>query len=301
MGVKNLFLLIILGLIALLLLQNFQQISIVFFGINFLNLPFSITLLLAFCAGLISSVIIQLIIKLSIPKYPQFYTSPKPPINNNPPSTNPQPSYQYKEPPIYEDDITEYNQEENQFLDKKDNDNLVINDDDFYEEVTQKSTKVKDNLNIKTPEKEEHIKDKQVAKKRDEINQRPSPQPKSSQYETEKSSSPQPLPSEEKIDKIPSPIDKEISTETPSDRESLPQKPLTEAPSPVSVKPRQAAPYSYQPKERTEIVPKSAKVRNNQAQNRSPDDIYDVSYRVITPSKNEPNNDDYEEEEDWYF
>ncbi|MBF2057870.1 MAG: hypothetical protein IGQ45_11795 [Cyanobacterium sp. T60_A2020_053] len=295
----------------MLFIQNFQQISIVFFGINFLNLPFSITLLLAFCAGLISSVIIQLIIKLSIPKYPQFYTSPQPPIKNNPPPTNPQPSYQYKEPPIYEDDIPEYNQEKNQFSYQKDNDNSINNnDDDFYaEEVTQKSIKIKDNLNISSQEKEEYIEDK--------INQRPSPQPSSeyetekspspqppsSEYETEKSSSPQP-PSSEYEAKNPLPIDipsEEISTETPDKNDSLPKNPLKEAPSPVSVKPRQAAPYSYQPKERTEIVPKSAKVRTNQATNRSPDDIYDVSYRVITPSKNSPNDDYYDEEEDWDF
>jgi len=81
-------------------------------------------------------------------------------------------------------------------------------------------------------------------------------------------------------------------------------------PSESTTKPRQSSPYSYQTREKTEIIPqqtRNKRVNNNQLNN--DDKIYTAPYRVITPATDEYSarypQDNYprgnEEDDDWDF
>ncbi|MBE9222484.1 hypothetical protein IQ215_07210 [Cyanobacterium stanieri LEGE 03274] len=89
----------------------------------------------------------------------------------------------------------------------------------------------------------------------------------------------------------------EEKKETPIDTSS----PLenSETATQTNQKTRQAAPYSYQPRERTEIVPKTAKIPPRQPSRTVSEDIYEATYRVITPPYQEEEDFDEFNEEDW--
>jgi hypothetical protein len=85
---------------------------------------------------------------------------------------------------------------------------------------------------------------------------------------------------------------------------------VEDIPSPAWLKSREASLYSYQPKEKTEIktTPDKVKSEPNIPKNSFPaknaDGIYDASYRVISPSQDQVNQDEVywdDEDEDWDF
>lgn len=283
MGFKTLMFLIVIIIISLFFVQNLESISLVFLGFNSLSLPLSFWIILALFAGILSSLIIQVLsnnptVKIksnqsfspnkNIPDNP-----PNPPIYNpiyNPPSVpssltdKPIAEKQtFSAPPIYNknslqnnpldefdkdfdfDDIPENIHENNQFLDKNNQPNLTINNTDINQPLETKSIPSADEI---TPETE---------------------------------------------------------FTTPSSLEDIPLEKI--------LKPREASIYSYQSREKTDIKPKLSTPKlskqtqslPNNRDNKFKGGIYDAPYRVISPADDDNQEDIYnnfeEEEEDWDF
>jgi len=250
MKFKNLILVLLILILGLLVAQNSAPVSIVIFGTINLNVPLSLAILFALFGGLLSSIFIQIVIRMSMPK-PQDYSNYNKPVSEPPPPYEPQESvrntpktYQDNYQPVYQ---SEYSQK--------------------YE-PTPEITVEKNNFNVEKESLQNNF-----------------------EKETNKIENNYPP---EEIDNI------ETSNINP-EKQAISEPELEVN---INPNPRQAAPYSYQPKERTEIVPKTTKLPPKQStpKNRT-GDVYDATYRVITPAYDE-NDDNYnfdEDDDDWDF
>ncbi|AFZ46574.1 hypothetical protein Cyast_0597 [Cyanobacterium stanieri PCC 7202] len=287
MNFKSLILILFLLILVLLLLQNSATIPIIILGSAPINIPLSIILFSAFLGGILSTLIIKFLINLSTPKTNNYskrnYNIP----NEPPPSTDSQysrkieekyhPNYQprYQDEPIYppEPEI------EPNKSPKVDLNPFEYNQPlgEFYEnnEPIQKPAKnftQEDNLSKKEDDFDDFIEEKVEQEKTIDI------------------------PPEKLIDQ------EEKTIDIPPEKEIIE---LEESEQEIKPKTRQAAPYSYQPRERTEIIPKSAKIPPRQQPNPRPSQggIYDATYRVITPAYDvDEDLDNFDnEDEDWDF
>lgn len=277
MNFKSLILILFLLILVLLLLQNSQAISIIIMGSAPINIPLSIIIFTAFIGGIFSTLIIKFFINLSVPKT-NNYSGKNYNIPNQPPPPRDSeysrkieekyhPNYQpkYQDEPIYpaESEI-DSNKSTKVDLEPLEYNQPLID----FEENNQPIQQVKELKNIPTRETILRKKDDDLVEEK---------------------------PEEEKV------IDQGEKIINVSPEKESPE--LEELEEEIKPKTRQAAPYSYQPRERTEIVPKSAKIPPRQP---SPPPvsggIYDATYRVITPAYDvDEDLDNFDEDEDWDF
>ena len=295
MGIKSLFLIAIIVVLGVFSLQNLQSISLVFFGFTSLALPLSIWILLSIFAGLISSLLIQLLSNNSSnksnsrssysPPAPQNYR-PEPPA---PIAAKPSLQKQPFNPATTSEYRASYRQEFDEFADL---DDRPLPESEQY----TRSTNIRNN----------------------------------NQNQEVTSFTSQPSATRETEDLIPeqTKTDSEPEVKTPESNPTTPTNNtiIAEEPSEAWLKSRQASPYSYQPREKTEVKipsppPPTIKQTptNKQTSEETPEKrktsrtnsprkksgIYDAPYRVIAPRRNEPikqnNEADWDEDDDWDF
>ncbi|WP_069789502.1 hypothetical protein A5482_010425 [Cyanobacterium sp. IPPAS B-1200] len=259
MNFKSLILIIFFLVLILLLIQNSQAIPIIILGSSPINIPLSIIIFSGFFGGIISTLIINFFIKLSTPKTPK-YSNYNP---NNP--NNPQPSGESQYSKKIEEKYHPYYQ-------PKYKEDPIYPDDLDREPVPYPETT-----------KSEKIENKEIEDINNNTPQEPIILEKNQDKEEDKT-----------IDITPEPeIIEKPEPEIKIDPADKPEPELE-----TNQKPRQAAPYSYQSRERTEIVPKSAKIPPRQPSRTMEGGIYDATYRVITPAYEQDQEfDDFEE--DW--
>ena len=277
MGFKSLVLLIAFAFIAIFSLQNLQSISLVFFSLNSLTLPLSIWIVLSLLAGIISSLVIQFLSNNFVRKnnYSQSYTPQSP--TDYPPSpsvTETLPRQEkrqtFSSPPVASSSINNMPSEED--------------------------------LNVFDDRKIKYTKQKQQTTTNFFDDEPPLTSPSKNMND---SSFPQP--DTQKVSKV---VEQDTTTSDTNVSFPTPQKsPVQDIPSPAWLKSREASVYSYQPKEKTHIktTPDKFKSEPNQPKKSPPakkaDGIYDASYRVISPSQDQVNQNDNEDwdDEDWDF
>ena len=336
MGFKALLLLVIVIFIAVFSLQNIQAISLVFFSFNSITLPLSFWIVLSLFAGIFSSFLIQFLSgnKRQASNYKSSYPNSRSNSPYSPPPVNPPniPS-QREEIPQYNDNsrANNFNQEAindrerslrdpNRFDYVSQVQNPVNAEEEFIEEDWIDEP-LEDNINdLEKEHDRDQVKQNTVAENNNQIDL-------------------------EETDDLSEEVNQPEKTPVESS-------PINEPPAPSLLKSRQASLYSYQPKEKTKIEtkpqpepqtepqnteeepdsnraipinlpPRRKKVNNSSSsrrQNRSrrtnSSGVYDASYRVITPSRNDrnrpdpryddrnyqPDDDfDWDEDEDWDF
>lgn len=287
MGFKSFVLIGSIAFFIIFALQNRGAIALTFFGFNSPALPLFVWILIALFAGMISSLLINLLSNNPIPKTrknqslnspysppPQPSPQPikaKPTIspNQNPPTEMKKPQYQWEEDDVFED------LPDTPIIDTS----LPINNPP-KNELTYPDTQIQQEFEL-----QENI-ETDINKIEEEIK------------------------SEEQKPIDNSPIEAEAESKT-----SIPEinKPSEEDYPPENLlKPRQASPYSYQSREKTEINPKKIKKTPSQSEEKSPPQakrtykgVYDAPYRVIAPAQtnNTPENyDDFDDfDDDWDF
>lgn len=273
MGFKTLMFLIVIIIMSLFFVQNLESISLVFLGFNSLSLPLSFWIVLALLAGILSSLIIQLLSNNSTEtiKYNQSFSD-----NNNTPN-NPSPSYTsspvqrsvknkaqpekkpFSPPPIYQKSIVSNNI----------SDDIDLDFEETPENIDEYNQNLEENITLNIPINNIEI---------------------------------NPLVEEESIANDDKESEKEL-TSSPSEDMALDR----------ILKPREASIYSYQSREKTDIKPPLSTSQPNQQKPPAPNKrvnnykggIYDAPYRVITPAYHEKeeeiNNNFDDEDEDWDF
>ncbi|MGY6529698.1 MAG: hypothetical protein ACXITR_07185 [Cyanobacterium sp.] len=262
MNLKSLILIVFFLILILLLVQNSQAIPIIILGSSPVNIPLSIILFSGFFGGIISTLIINFFNKLSAPKTSQY-------SNYNPTSpNNPKPSKNRQYSTKIEEKSHPYYQP-------------TYQDDPIYPDSLD--TENKPNFEPREPIKYQKETTNNITNNTPQEN----------------------IKSEKKLDILEEkPEEKNINITPPPETIDTPKVEIIDQPEPeieINQKPRQAAPYSYQPGERTEIVPKSAKISPRQPSRPSANQggIYDATYRVITPPYQQDQDFDDFEDEDW--
>jgi len=281
MGFRIIFFLLFFSITGVLIIQNSQNITLIFLGSISFTFPLSLWLVIAFFAGIVSSFLIQIL--TYSPSNKSTYSSNNN-YSNSPPSPPQSPS-SIKNKPV-EQDFQE-KPEYKSFNQEKD-----INEDfdfDFEEELKP------DNETIYNPEVPEN-------KEKITINE-PEISPSLQEINKEKT--------EETLQENTSSFsEEELITEIPPEKVN----PVDNTPSATFTKPREASLYSYQPREKTEIIPKSIKQKSanstttentprSNSNKREIEKVYDVPYRVISPSYDDVSIEEefFDEEEDWDF
>lgn len=270
MGIKGFIIILLLVLTVIFSFQNLQNITLVFFAANPISLPLSLAILLFVFAGLISSLVIYFLSNVSVNKSPDIREK-----NKRSPISPPPTSEEYNLPKKERIKQEYVNQE----------------DEEFQEKIEQ-------NRYINQKEKEiinqEDILDNNFSKHQENLTR------KNINYQEPK------IKEEEGIlQPIQSDKEREI--------ENIPDSDLGEkndenfiSPEELMTKPRQAAPYTYQPKEKTEIFPDNDTSKRKKVVKKrqgTEENIYNAPYRVITPANEEdsrryqPDNND----DDWDF
>ncbi len=268
MGIKGFILILLLVLIVVFSLQNLQNITLFFFGIKTISLPLSLAILLFIFAGLISSLIIQFLSKFSANK------SNSNRFDNKRSPTSPPPTSEEYYSPRKEPSRENY----------PDNRETSTN-----REFNQKSA-------IKTEEKAPIEPEFKVNKSANYLEKFPQD---NNNYQE------QIIREEEDISEAIKP-DKEVIIDNVADSNLTKNNENFISPEEGITKPRQAAPYSYQPKEKTEIFPENYEIKRKKSGKKRPEvenGIYNAPYRVITPA-NEGDSSRYQPEDDdddWDF
>jgi len=286
MGLKSLVLIVAIAVFIIFAIQNGGAIALAFFGFNSPALPLWIWILVALLAGIISSLFINLLSSHPVGNNSknQSFNPPYPPP--------PQPSrkkekYQPLEEsnPIPETPTAKLNyrwEEDEVFEDLPDNPVNAVEEIATTNPENEAGISAEDIVeDIKEEKRElEEIIEEEIELKEENLED-------NQEIEQE----------EEKEEQLP------ISSE-----EKQPS--VTENDSSPILKQREASPYSYQTREKTQIRPKTVKKAQEQAKippsppKRLYKGVYDAPYRVIAPSQNDVNNDDndfYDDEEDWDF
>lgn len=86
---KLLIIVFFLGSLAIFILQNTQSVSLVLFGFTIATLPVGIAILLSISAGILTSLLLQIINQSRTRKYPQIYPEPSKKNFPNYPPSNP--------------------------------------------------------------------------------------------------------------------------------------------------------------------------------------------------------------------
>ncbi|NCO76098.1 MAG: hypothetical protein GW795_14115 [Cyanobacteria bacterium] len=266
MGLKALFFLITIIITVLFYFQNLQPITLVFFGFKSPILPLSLWFILSLCAGILSSLIIQLLANnpTTKQKYNQSFSSDNP--YNYPPSTPEKPFINQPKPEPEKPFINQPKSEPK--LEEKPISPPPINevydpdfDFDFEEELITENNQefLAENESINL-EKEKKI----------------------------ETSISEEIPPEKQF--IP------VSSKPPSEAMIK-----TREASPYSYKPKEKTKIIPPSESSIEINNSQIKISNN----RNKKEIYDAPYRVISPAYDEKVDDNYddleEEEEDWDF
>ncbi len=321
MGFKSLLLIVSIAFFAIFAIQNRGAIVLTFFGFNSPALPLFLWVLLALLAGIISSLLINLLTSNPVNNNQRNQS-----VNANIPYSPPpqSPPRQQKSPPVEKshqerETATEnlnYRWEEDEvFEDLPDNPvNTVAQNNFMTDRMPVSPTILEKNLLNETTEStqipstpNQEIEDEEIA----EIPLTPNQEIEDEEIPDEEIKiKDEEIPDEEiKIEDIQDIEDKEELTTfaqeiaTP-EREDYP---------PNLLKTREASPYSYQTREKTEIRPKNTKSKAKQ--NPSPptpkrlyQGVYDAPYRVIAPAQDYNSDyeldrdDDFEEnDEDWDF
>lgn len=259
MSIKGLIIIILLIVAGLFYVQNMQNITLVFFGINTISLPLSLVALSFILTGFISSLIIQFLSKFNGNKYrynDNKFNEQKSPIS--PPSSSPSTEYYPSQKSIYQDNYQDnfVDNQETQFRDK-----FQAQPNIKFAQEEKISTKYEAEKTLNQPE----ILTQEIRADYPQPNKIKSPQLKQEQPEELK---PIIIDQQEEIiaDDNFNDVDEDCN---------LPSESIT--------KPRQSSPYSYQTREKTEII--TQQTRNKRLNN--DDRIYTAPYRVITPADNQ--------------
>ncbi|MGI0482959.1 hypothetical protein ACN4EE_19515 [Geminocystis sp. CENA526] len=304
MGFKIILLISIVLITALFTLQNAQPITLVIFGYNSLSLPLSLWVIVAVLAGILSSLIIQ-ILSSSSPQRKSDYSDNQKPYN--PP---PKPKSSFKQPsedkvfsppsagvnpPKYNKPVEEIDEDFDFDFDEDSTPQIPLNNqyhDNFaeYEQPENYPEEAKDNIELK-----------------EEI------------LPLEKPSEVEPIILDKNTyseEKIAENLEENIQQKEPINPVINEQ---DNVPSETFLKAREASLYSYKPREKTEIKPKSPKIKtpSSPPKNRSIEPskssdnryreggVYDAPYRVISPAYDDtsPVQDDefFDDDEDWDF
>lgn len=277
MGFKSLLLLVSIAFLAIFAFQNQGAIALTFFGFNSPALPLFLWMLLALLAGIISSLLLN-VLSSNQTNYGQRNQSFNPPYSPPPPRKE-------KSNPAGERIMEGLNYGEEE--------------DEVFEDLPDNSV----NKVTKTNAITEEIPVSETISEKNSTPETTFTTPSEEKKETPAIS----LTSNEERE------DEEM--EARENQENLSsflqemQPPETEDSSPNLWKTREACPYSYQTREKTDIRPKTAKSVAKQTPpspkpKRVYQGIYTAPYRVITPAQdyNGEQNDDFEEDdEDWDF
>ncbi|MTF39287.1 hypothetical protein [Cyanobacterium aponinum] len=269
-------------------LQNRGAIVLTFFGFNSPALPLFVWILMALFAGIISSLMINLLSNNPIPKNKknQSFNPPySPPPQPSPQPIKAKPNISLNQNPPIEKEKPQYQWEE----------------DDVFEDLP-------DTPIINTPLPINKLPENEVAYPKTKIES----ESKTQEHIKETTNK---IEEEEEI-KIeePKPIDSpstEIETENKTSMSEITKLSEEDYPPENLLKPRQASPYSYQSREKTEINPKKTKKNPSQAKESPPQPkrtykgVYDAPYRVIAPAQTNNTAENYDnfddEDDDWDF
>lgn len=286
MGFKGLLFIITIASFTIFAIQNRGAIALTFFGFNSVALPLWIWILLALFAGIISSLIINLLSRNPVSnnqrnQFPEAPYSPPPqPQARKQKSIPVEKSSQKMETPT---EKLNYQWEEDEVFEDLP-DNLV---NFVAEEINPPPDNEFNNLNEPN---EPIVSEETPEKKRESIEEIPNQNEEL-----------------EELEELEEKQDINISQETIQARKTE----EIEDVSPNFLKTREASPYSYQTREKTQIRSKTAKNPQNEVKptpsppQRLYQGVYDAPYRVIAPAQDEDNdNQDYyfeEDDEDWDF
>lgn len=307
MGLRGLFLFFIAIIAIIFSLQNSQLIYLIFFGFKSLSLPLYLWIIIFILGGIISSLIIQLLSNSSASDKPSDIKQPSPSSYQNPPASFPhqypnnqkkkvatsavsQPSPEERQEAYYHQVNIESSTPEN-MVDEIEHISYTITEDELYTNEKQEE----DDSDIFFDE--ENKQESETIIKND----------------TEES---------ETV------IDEEIqesATIIEEDKEEIVTKKWVvssedDIPSESFLKTREASLYSFKPREKTEIIPKSSSSSkssnasqkrisssSSSSQNINRGGVYDATYRVISPPRDDrKDNDDYDgeffdDDDDWDF
>ena len=266
MGVKGLILIFFLIVTGIFSWQNWQNITLVFFGVNTVSLPLSISILCFILAGFISSLIIQLLSKSSANKTnqnpPDISKSPVSPIY--PPAEEyPQPEELPREKYVNRrENISTKNLEQIPVIDREDQAKRI--QIPLVQELDNQPEMIAE-TNIDYPEP--------ISKQEEEVSEKIKSEDKDMVNNHDATDDDLISPAES----IKKPRQASPYSYTTREKTSIfPKKPSTD--------------YSNRPRKR----------RINKEQ----DGIYTAEYRVITPANNQPKPDfpqSNEDEDDWDF
>lgn len=287
MGFKSLLLIVFILFFAIFSFQNRGAIALTFFGFNSPTLPLFLWVLLALLAGIISSLLINLFSN-NLVENNQRNQSFYPPYSPPPPT---QPKKE-KYPPLEKSDLPQENIREKL--------SYRWEEDEIFEDLPDNSPQT-------IPQTNSSVTDKTYIPAKIESTTSP---PESSEIS---------LTSNQATEKPETREERENQAETKEEENSninvAVQSAETEDDSPFYGFSRQASPYSYQTREKTDIRPKTSKSRAKQPPVSPPkrvyQGVYDAPYRVIAPAQDDSDyNSDYkgdrrddfiEDEEDWDF
>ena len=291
MGLKSILVLIFVVFVAIFSLQNLTAISLVFFSLKMPSLPLSFWMILSLLAGIISSLLVQILSGNSRRQksYPQSFA---PPGSQNPsPYSPPPPAQGKKERPSVSTSRLPVEDEFPEFEDLPDE----VSQEYHPNPPTEFSPQKENNsfVDRKKSESTEDEKGLTMAESSSEANSK-----------------------EENIKPV-------------LEENEQPSKVVAETPSPALLKSREASPYSHQPREKTEIKTPISPPLNSDSQpadkakstnvplNR--DGIYDAPYRILNSRQNRPKltdnpdksrqnrsnirdeQDEYWDDDDWDF
>lgn len=320
MGFKIILLISIVLITGLFTVQNAQNITLVFLGFNSLNLPLSLWMILAVLAGILSSFIIQLLSSSSSQKNSNYYSPPE--SDNNPPpppsqkqksSFKKQPDNQvFSQPLPVENNLKYHNPDEELDSDF---------DFDFEEDSTPEKPLTYNQENRNNFEQSPDFLDADFDFQEDLPSENI---PFQEDLPLESVPEVKPIVNEQNQE-IPTKITPPIPEKLPEESVPLETKEIINSnddniPSETFLKAREASLYSYKPGEKTEITPKSTKIKTSQkndeissiersksSENRYSGGVYDAPYRVISPSDDydeqlsSEDDEFFDEDEDWDF